>query len=229
MPHHAAGRLIEPPVSSPSEVAQRKAAVAAPDPPLDPPAELFRSQGLRGVLNRCVNPVIANSLRLVLPSSTAPAVLQPGDHCGIVVRHEVSGDAGAAGGADTPGPDLVLDSHRDAVHRAAIVACQDLLLGPPRLVQSLLPEHSNVGVELEVEVVDPLQVGLDHLHRRHLPALNEAGQRRHRLEGKFIPVHIDLRQIPIFNAQSGTVSNRRWVLVNRQLNADIVSGSFADA
>ena len=43
-----------------------------PEPPLDPPAELLRSHGLRGVLNRCVNPVTANSLRLVLPSSTAP-------------------------------------------------------------------------------------------------------------------------------------------------------------
>ena len=49
--------------------------MAAPDPPLEPPAEMFRSQGLRGVLNRCVNPVTANSLRLVLPSSMAPASL----------------------------------------------------------------------------------------------------------------------------------------------------------
>ena len=51
-PHHAAGRRIDPPVSSPSDVAHRKAAVAAPEPLLEPPAEIFKSQGLRGVLNR---------------------------------------------------------------------------------------------------------------------------------------------------------------------------------
>jgi hypothetical protein len=36
-PHHAAGKRTEPPVSSPSEVAHRNPAVAAPDPLLEPP------------------------------------------------------------------------------------------------------------------------------------------------------------------------------------------------
>ena len=40
---------MEPPVSSPKEVAQRKAAVAAPEPLLDVPGFRDRSQGLWGV------------------------------------------------------------------------------------------------------------------------------------------------------------------------------------
>ena len=45
---HDAGRRIEPPVSSPIEPAQSPAAVAMPEPVLEPPASYSRSQGLRG-------------------------------------------------------------------------------------------------------------------------------------------------------------------------------------
>ena len=47
-PQNEAGPRIEPPVSSPSDVAQRNAAVAAPEPLLDVPALRERSHGLRG-------------------------------------------------------------------------------------------------------------------------------------------------------------------------------------
>ena len=46
-PHQAAGRRIEPPVSSHNDVAHRKAAVADPEPALDPPVNRSRSHGLR--------------------------------------------------------------------------------------------------------------------------------------------------------------------------------------
>ena len=46
-PQLAAGPLIEPPVSSPSEVAHKRAAVAAPDPVLETPGLRARSQGFR--------------------------------------------------------------------------------------------------------------------------------------------------------------------------------------
>ena len=64
---------MEPPVSSPRDVAHRKAAVAAPEPPLDPPVRRSRFHGLRGGLNRSKPAPMANSVMLVLPSSTAPA------------------------------------------------------------------------------------------------------------------------------------------------------------
>ena len=63
---------MEPPVSSPSELAQRKAAVAAPEPLLDAPEDISRSQGLRGVLNLWEKPVMANSVRFVFPRRIAP-------------------------------------------------------------------------------------------------------------------------------------------------------------
>ena len=47
-PQKVAGPRMDPPVSSPREVAHRKAAVAAPEPLLEVPGLRSRSQGLRG-------------------------------------------------------------------------------------------------------------------------------------------------------------------------------------
>src|SRR5262249_46573727 len=70
----AAGRRIEPPVSSPKAPAHRAAAVALPEPVLDPPASCSTFQGLQGCPwgNFKVRGV-AHSVILSLPSRTAPA------------------------------------------------------------------------------------------------------------------------------------------------------------
>src|SRR5215831_9048618 len=75
IPQHAAGPRIEPPVSVPVAPAQRKAATAAPEPPLDPPGERSSAHGFRvgpyqGLL--VVEPA-ANSCVLHLPIAIAPA------------------------------------------------------------------------------------------------------------------------------------------------------------
>ena len=62
-------------MSSPSDVAHMKAAVAAPEPLLEPPVKRLWSHGLRGGPNWCDMPLVANSVMLSLPSSTAPASL----------------------------------------------------------------------------------------------------------------------------------------------------------
>jgi hypothetical protein len=45
IPHHDAGRRIEPAVSVPMDAVDRSAAKAAAEPPLEPPGSLFVSQG----------------------------------------------------------------------------------------------------------------------------------------------------------------------------------------
>src|SRR5579864_193126 len=74
------GDTMEPSVSVPMATAARLAAIAAPEPELDP--EVFRSSAY-GFLARpprplqplveCVERKFAHSLRLVLPRMTAPA------------------------------------------------------------------------------------------------------------------------------------------------------------
>ena len=46
-PQQLDGLLIDPPASEPSASGHRQAASAAADPPLEPPAVLLKSQGLR--------------------------------------------------------------------------------------------------------------------------------------------------------------------------------------
>src|ERR687895_2229659 len=73
-PQLAAGPRMEPPVSSPREVAQRKVAVAAPEPVLEVPGLRSRSHGLRaGPKAELIGSPRANSLMFSFPSSTAPA------------------------------------------------------------------------------------------------------------------------------------------------------------
>src|SRR3954454_24971018 len=66
---------MEPPVSEPSASGAKPAATAAADPPLEPPGTRVRSCGLRVGPNAefSVDEPIANSSRLVLPMTMAPA------------------------------------------------------------------------------------------------------------------------------------------------------------
>src|SRR5487761_2713044 len=66
---------MEPPVSLPSEIGVMSAATAAAEPPDDPPGTREGSSGLRvgPKAEFSVDEPIANSSRLVLPITTAPA------------------------------------------------------------------------------------------------------------------------------------------------------------
>jgi hypothetical protein len=73
-PHHAAGLRTEPPVSSPSVNAHSAAAVAIPEPDDEPPGSCSTFHGLHGwPKGNSRVPPRANSVRLSLPKSTAPA------------------------------------------------------------------------------------------------------------------------------------------------------------
>src|SRR4051812_43198330 len=75
MPHKPAGCRIEPPVSVPMDKGAIDAAIAAAEPPLDPPGIRVVSQGLRvgKKAEFSFEPPIANSSMFVLPISTASA------------------------------------------------------------------------------------------------------------------------------------------------------------
>ena len=89
-PQSAAGWRIEPPVSEPSATGASRAATAAAEPPLDPPGMRSSAHGLCVAPNAefSVDEPIANSSQLVLPMTTAPGGLEPGDDRGVVGRDE---------------------------------------------------------------------------------------------------------------------------------------------
>ena len=72
-PQAAAGNRIDPPVSLPKDPKHSPAAVATPEPLDDAPAQRWASHGLTGISNWGLYPAMAPSVRLSLPSSTAPA------------------------------------------------------------------------------------------------------------------------------------------------------------
>src|SRR5262245_10314006 len=74
-PQSAAGWRTDPPVSDPKAKGAKPAATDAAEPPLEPPGTRDTSFGFRVGPNAefSVDEPIANSSRLVLPMTTAPA------------------------------------------------------------------------------------------------------------------------------------------------------------
>src|SRR6202521_4433855 len=72
---NAPGMRIDPPPSVAVAIGTMPAATTAAEPPLDPPGDQSSAQGFRVVPNKMldVNPSVANSGRLVLPTTMAPA------------------------------------------------------------------------------------------------------------------------------------------------------------
>ncbi len=101
-----------------------------------------------------------------LAQKNCAGLFQVCDHSGVLVGDEICIEAGATGGTDAFGPELVLHRHRDAMHRAEVVAPAYGLLCFPRRLQGLVAGDGEVGVEFEVQAVDPVKVGLGGLHRR---------------------------------------------------------------
>src|SRR5205085_301440 len=75
VPHMDAGMRIEPPVSEPSAQGMMPAATAAPEPPLEPPVILVRSQGLYvgPIAETALVPPAASSCWFVFPRMMTPA------------------------------------------------------------------------------------------------------------------------------------------------------------
>ena len=63
---------------------------------------------------------MANSSRLVLPTTTAPAAGQPLHHGGVVGRAPALEDPRRAGGGHAPGAEVVLEGHRHPGQRARV-------------------------------------------------------------------------------------------------------------
>ena len=76
MPHSAAGWRIEPPVSVPVAAGARPPAIAAADPPDDPPGTAVVSQGFFTAPKNefSLDEPMANSSQLSFPSVTMPAL-----------------------------------------------------------------------------------------------------------------------------------------------------------
>src|SRR5690606_35224022 len=74
-PQNAAGCLTDPPVSEPTARGAKPAAIAAAEPPEEPPGTLLKSQGLQVIFTAEFSVVepIPNSSMLVFPIMIAPA------------------------------------------------------------------------------------------------------------------------------------------------------------
>ena len=201
-PQSAAGIRIEPPPSDAVAPAQRPAAVAAAEPPLDPPGVREVSHGFRVIPHASVSvkPQMASSGRFVLPSTIAPAARR---------RRTISPSAcgGRVEAVRAPRGDLALevfgvldrDGHAGEWQRLAFAFCEprlDLL----RLVARLVGQDDAVRVQLGIEAIDPVEVELDEVGRCDVARADHFG-----LAGDPLECHIAHRRQPSASTRSGAL------------------------
>ena len=175
---------MEPPVSSPRDVAQRKAAVAAPEPLLEVPGFLAAVPGISGRAPMMIDAVAGGEFAHVeLAEQDCAGVFEVGDYGCVVIGYVGGEDLGAAGGEDARGVELVLDGDGDAVERAAMFASGDFFLCLLRGGEGVVAADGDVAVELAVDAVDSFQVGFDGFNGGDFLSLNQSAEGRGGQEG----------------------------------------------
>ena len=174
-PHQAAGPRTEPPVSSPREVAHRKAAVAPPEPLLEPPVNRSRSQGLRAVSNAWDKLVVPNSVILSLLQENGPRRFQLGDHRGVFIGNNIV-EMGVPQVVRMP---AVLSWSLTATERRVKdpgIRPGQLPLRFPRGLHRLVAANGQVGVQPVVQAVNAPEVSFNDFHWGYLATLDKLRQ-----------------------------------------------------
>ena len=91
---------------------------------------------------------------------------------GVLGRHPVNVHAGAGGGTDAGGVVEVFQGEGDAVHGAFVVSAPDLRFGDAGLLQGVVGQQQDEGMQAVVGGGDAVQAGAGQFHR-----------------GKFAPAH----------------------------------------
>ena len=176
MPQRAAGMRMEPPVSLPVVMVHWPAAVAEPEPPLEPP---LTPLGVPGVVHMAVVGVLAGGaigelVHIQLAQQDGPGLAESGGHSAVLGGYEGVEDAGAGGGADAASVEEVFQSHGDAVERAAVAPGADVALGLPGGGQGLVGQQGDEGVQPRLGGSDTGQVGLDDFDGRDFAIADSA-------------------------------------------------------
>ena len=124
-----------------------------------------------------------------LPQQHRPRLLEVGDHRGVFPGDEIGQNAGPAGAPHPRRVELVLDGHRYAVERPSVVPRRDFLLCLPGGRHGQLSRDGQIGIELEVQVVNAVKVGFCGFYGGHLFGLNQTGEIAGGEEGQVGFVH----------------------------------------
>jgi hypothetical protein len=97
---------------------------------------------------------------------------------GAVAGDVVFEEGRAHRGADILGVDEILEAERDPVQRTPVASGRYLIFGPRRLLQRLLRQHRDKGVQISVLGLDALQECSDDLDRGESPLSKRPGKIR---------------------------------------------------
>ena len=172
----------DPPRSLPSSRAVRPAAIAAAEPPDDPPGVRAEVPGVVGGAEEVVVGLgVARELGQVrLAEDDRAGGAQAGD--GVRVAYgDVVGERRRAGGrADAGGLEAVLDGDRQSVQRAGRLAPCQRAIGRDRVGEGALGVEGHHRVQRGVVALDPAEVALEEFAAGELPPRQRSRRARSR-------------------------------------------------
>ena len=157
IPHTDDGMRIEPPPSEPVHSGTRPAAMAAAEPPDEPPALRVRSHGLAVAPKSgfTVSALWPPSGVLVLPTTMHPAAFSRSTSGESVVGDRAVGvDRRALRGAEAGGVLEVLHADRDAGERSDVLPRRQARVDGRGVGQGPLPVDGDERVDLGVDLLD---------------------------------------------------------------------------
>ena len=178
MPHAAAGMRIDPPVSVPSVASAMPAATLTADPPLDPPGDRVGSCGLRAGPERrvLVRGAERELVQVRLADDDGAGLAQLRDRRRVATGDVALAHARRRSRRRAPDVEEILDRHRHAVQRTAVVSGRQLAVRLARLPPRLVRHDEDERVQARVVGLDAPQALLGDLLRRHFRARAAAGR-----------------------------------------------------
>jgi hypothetical protein len=174
-PQRAAGMRMLPPVSVPRVPSASRAAMAAPEPPLEPPGMRSGSHGLRAGVGVIGGGAPGEFVGVRLPEQDRARLAEHGGHGRIAFRDTAAENGRAGGRFDACGVVQVLESDGDAVERAAVDAGPELFLCVRSVGKGPLGRHQDEGVQPGIEPRNPVEAGAGELGGGEFAALDGAG------------------------------------------------------
>ena len=128
-------------------------------------------------------------VHLQLAHEYGPGAGEPLGHRGVEVGHEAAQYLRSHGSADAPGVVEVLETYRNSVQRSPVLPPAYLALRSGGLLEGLVGQEGDEGVEDGLGGLDAPEVFPGQFHRGDLPRLDQGGGLRDRKEAQLSGVH----------------------------------------
>ena len=190
MPQKAAGTRRPPPVSLPSPNGEPPAAIRAASPPQLPPGERLALCGVARLTNYRIFRIgsATSGWAIGFGQEDCPGLLHPCNDCRVCARNLSLADSDIQLALQASRFESILDSERQTMQGAELLAPRLFLVRQPSLLKRVLGNHGH-GVQPGIDRLESLLKGRDNLLRGQFAIVDRTNQLGGRSETDILHLH----------------------------------------